>query len=316
MALFGKRKESPAIASEPLFDEHFQRQLEGLALVSRRLASGRDRAERKTNRSESGVEFAEHRPYVPGDDFRFVDWKVFARSDRLLLKQFQEEADLSVHILLDCSSSMSCARASVGDTPAIQASKAQYAKRIAAALGYVALANLDRVSIQTFADGLSERLAPMRGKNRALTMLRFLERAPSGGRTDFARAAKAFAARESKRGLCLVITDGYDMSGLTRGLDALRYARLEPVLLLVSDPADRAPALQGEWLLVDSETGEERSVTITKNLLERFQEAHQRHFEQLRTHCRDKRLPCFELSLETPFDQAVLVLLKHGGLLR
>ena len=96
MALFGKRAQERVAAPEPLFDEHFQRKLEGLALSSRRLASGRERAERKTNRSESGVEFAEHRAYVPGDDFRFLDWKVFARSDRLLVKQFQEEADLSV----------------------------------------------------------------------------------------------------------------------------------------------------------------------------------------------------------------------------
>jgi uncharacterized protein (DUF58 family) len=312
MSLFRKRAPTPDAASAPLFDEHFQRQLEGLALVSRRLASGRDRAERKANRSASGVEFAEHRPYVAGDDFRFLDWKVFARSDRLLLKQFEEEADLRVHVLLDCSSSMSCTNTEGGT----HARKLVYAKRLAAALGYVALANLDRVSIQTFADGLAERLPPMRGKSRALRMLRFLESAESGGRTDFARAAKSFAARESKRGLCLVITDGYDFAGLTLGLDALRYAQLEPVLLLVTDPVEQAPPLHGEWLLVDSETGEERSVTITAGLLERYREAHRSHFERLRAHCRDKRMRCFEISLETAFDQAVLLLLKQGGVLR
>lgn len=307
MALFRKRVQKPdAPASPPLFDEHFQQQLEGLALVSRRLAGGREKAERKANRSASGVEFAEHRPYVAGDDFRFLDWKVFARSDRLLLKQFEEEADLSVHVLLDCSRSM----AQGGGT------KLTYAKRLAAALGYVALANLDRVSIQTFADGLNERLPPLRGKNRALRMLRFLESAHASGRTDFARAAKSFAARESKKGLCLVITDGYDFSGLAHGLDALRYGRLEPVLLLIADPAEQAPALKGEWLLVDSESGEERTVTITAGLLDKYREAHRRHFEQLRAHCRDKRVRCFELSVETSFDRAVLLLLKQGGLLR
>ncbi len=315
MALFGKRAQEHEGGPEPLFDEQFQRKLEGLALASRRLASGRDRAERKTNRSESGVEFAEHRAYVPGDDYRFLDWKVFARSDRLLLKQFQEEADLSVHVLLDCSSSMACSPAGPPSDGA-HGPKGTYARRLSAALGYVALANLDRVGIQTFADGLGERLAPMRGKARALRMLRFLEQAPSGGRTDFARAARSFAARQSTRGLGLVISDGYDLPGLREGLDALRYARLDPVLLVVIDPAERAPSLRGEWLLVDSETSDERSVTVTQSLLERFREAHQRHFEALRAHCREKRVPCFELSIETPFDQAVLLLLKQGGLLR
>ena len=311
MPLFRKRTPAPAApASAPLFDENFQQQLEGLALVSRRLASGREKAERKANRSASGVEFAEHRPYVAGDDFRFLDWKVFARSDRLLLKQFEEEADLTVHVLLDCSASMAHGVAESAGKKLI------YAKRLAAALGYVALANLDRVGIQTFADGLGERLPPMRGKNRALRMLRFLETTPSAGGTDFARAAKAFAARENTRGLCLVITDGYDFAGLTHGLDALRYGRLEPVLLLITDPAERTPPLQGEWLLVDSESGEERNVTVTAGLLEKFKEAHQRHFERLHAHCREKRVRSFELSVETPFDQAVLLLLKQGGLLR
>src|SRR3954453_20459098 len=132
MALFRKRASAPqAAGDDPLFDERFQQQLEGLALVSRRLASGRDKAERKTNRSASGVEFAEHRPYVAGDDFRFLDWKVFARSDRLLLKQFEEEADLGVHLLIDVSASMA-----QGD-----GRKLDHARRVAAALGYVALAN-------------------------------------------------------------------------------------------------------------------------------------------------------------------------------
>src|SRR3954466_14348656 len=141
MPLFSKRATAPQMPlDEPLFDERFQQQLEGLALVSRRLASGRDKAERKANRSASGVEFAEHRPYVAGDDFRFVDWKVFARSDRLLLKQFEEEADLAVHVLLDCSQSMG--HGSAHDSTG---KKFRYAKRLAAALGYVALANLDRV---------------------------------------------------------------------------------------------------------------------------------------------------------------------------
>jgi uncharacterized protein (DUF58 family) len=307
MALF--RKAAPLAETQsrrtPLFDESFQRKLEGLALVSRRLASGRDRAERRANRAESGVEFAEHRPYTAGDDFRFLDWKVFARSDRLLLKQFEAETDLGVHLLVDVSASMAHP----------DGRKLDHARRVAAALGYVALANLDRVSVHGFADQLTAQLPSLRGRSRALRMLRFLESLEPGGTTDFARAARSFAARQAKRGMTLVLTDGYDFDGLTSGLDALRYARLEPVLLLVVDPRDADPRLEGEWTLVDSETQAERLVTVTPALLARFQQARHTHFERLRAHCRDKRVRCFELSVEQAFDQGVLALLKQGGLL-
>jgi uncharacterized protein (DUF58 family) len=287
-----------------LFDESFQRTLEGLALASRRLASGKERAERRSGRAASGVEFAEHRPYAAGDDLRFLDWKVFARSDRMLLKQFEEEADLAVHVLLDGSASMAA-----GD-----GAKLRYAKQLAAALGYIALANLDRVDVQLYADGLGARLAPIRGKNRALRMLRFLERAEAAGATDLARAARSVAARERGRGLVLIITDGYDFAGLTRGIDALRYGRLEPVLLLVTDPREEAPPWSGEWLLVDSESGEERLVRVTPALLERYRSARRQHFDAVLAHCRDKRVRAHELSSAQPFEQAVLTLLRRGGL--
>jgi uncharacterized protein (DUF58 family) len=305
MALFRKRSVAATqVERTALFDEAFQRKLESLALVSRRMASGRERAERKANRAASGVEFAEHRPYVAGDDFRFLDWKVFARSDRLLLKQFEEEADLTVNVLLDASLSMAHAGGE----------KLDYARQVAAALGYVALANLDRVTIQVFSDGVHARMAPVRGRNRALHLLRFLEKVSAHGTTDFARSAKTFAARETQRGMTLVLTDGYDFEGLCLGLDALRYARHEPVLLLVVDPSEGAPTLRGEWSLVDSESGVERVVTVTDALLRKYGQLRDAHFEQLRAYCREKRVRCFELPVTHPFDQAVLKLLRQGGL--
>jgi uncharacterized protein (DUF58 family) len=283
----------------------FQHKLETLALVSRRLARGKERAERRARRSGAGVEFADHRPYVAGDDFRFLDWKVFGRSDRLLLKQFEEEADLCLYLLLDSSASMA-----FGD-----GLKLRFAKRLAAALGYVALANLDRVSIQTFAGSLATRLAPIRGRNRALRMLRFLEQVPAQGNTDFEHCAKAFTAREPRSGMALVLTDGYDFSGLARGLDALRYARFEPALLLLVDAREEHPAIHGELTLVDAETGEPRTVTITSGVLERYRRARQEHFATLTAYCREKGVRCFELNVQESFDDAALDLLKRGGLL-
>jgi uncharacterized protein (DUF58 family) len=298
------RRSGPA-PTPALFDEAFQRRLETLALVSRRLASGRERGERRSKHVGGGVEFADHRPYAPGDDFRFLDWKVFGRTDRVLLKQFEQEADLCLYLLLDVSASMAHA----------DRAKLRHAQRLAAALAYVALANLDRVSVQAYADALHERLAPMRGRNRVLRLLRFLENLEARGGTDFARCAKAFAARESQAGMALVITDGYDFQDLRLGIDALRYAHFDPVLLLITDPREASPALHGELLLVDAESGAERQVTITSNLLARYRAAREAHFAALTAYCQEKRVRAFELSIEEDFDQAALELLRRGGLL-
>ena len=137
-AVLGRK--GPAVArngDDDLFDDDFQRKLDYLALVSKRVFAGRMRAERRTKKTGSGVEFADHRDYQPGDDFRYLDWNVYLRFDRLLLRLFEEEEDLAIYFIVDASTSMG-----FGD-----GKKLRYAKRVAAALAYVGLANLDRVSI-------------------------------------------------------------------------------------------------------------------------------------------------------------------------
>jgi uncharacterized protein (DUF58 family) len=287
------------------FDDAFQQKLESLVLLARRIASGSARAERRAKKSGSGIEFAEHRPYVVGDDFRFLDWKAFGRSGRLVLKQFEEEQDISVYLLLDCSASMN----------ANQSEKLKYGKKITAALGYIALAGLDRVSVQAFGESLGARLAPTRGQSRALTLLRFVARLSGDGKTDMARALRTFAARESRRGIAIVITDGYDAAGFESGIDALRYARFDTTVLHIVDPAEISPKLLGDLTLVDAETGDTREVTITEAMLQRLQEAHALHAARLSGFCRDKKVPYFELSIARPFDEAVLDVLRRGGLL-
>src|SRR5579883_2324899 len=122
---------APPPESEDIFDDEFQRKLDYLALVSRRVFAGRLRAERRTKKSGSGVEFADHREYQPGDDFRYLDWNIYQRFDRLLVRLYEEEEDLAIYFILDASSSMG-----FGD-----ARKLKYGKKVVAALAYVGLAN-------------------------------------------------------------------------------------------------------------------------------------------------------------------------------
>jgi len=144
----------------PLFDSDFLKKLEYLSLVSRRVFRGQLLAQRRTMQMGGGIEFADHRDYTPGDDLRYLDWNVFARLGEPLLKRFQEEEDLHVYLFLDCSRSMG-----FGDP-----SKFDYARQITAALAYIGLADLDRVSVSSFAGDLLDSFPLTRGKERILTL--------------------------------------------------------------------------------------------------------------------------------------------------
>lgn len=287
-----------------LLEESFRKRLERLELVARTSQLGRARGQRSARKFGVGIEFAEHRPYTPGDDLRFLDFHAYARSDRLLLKQFSETQNLDVYLLLDCSASMAFGAGA----------KLHFAKQLAAALGYVALAHLDRVSIQCFADGLGARLAPTRGRYQALTMLRFLERQRGAGRTDMALAARRFVARESERGLVVVISDGYDAGGFLPGVDALRYARFEPAVLLVTDARELAPVPPGDLLLRDCEDGNTRALEVTPAALARYAQLLRAQLDRLRAALRDRHVPVFELSPQQSFDAALVDVLRRGGL--
>src|SRR5215471_20584527 len=190
-------------SDDDLFDDEFQRKLEYLAMVSRRVFSGAMRAERRTKKTGSGVEFADHRDYVPGDDFRYLDWAAYQRFDRLLIRLYEEEEDLSIYFILDNSASMGF---SGGE-------KLRQAKRLCAALAYVGLANLDRVAIVTATDEISGRMPSTRGKARIFRIFRFLREAQPECLTDLGEAMKTFVAQHKRRGLAVLLTDLYDAAG-------------------------------------------------------------------------------------------------------
>lgn len=301
-----RERERPLpLADDDLFDEEFQRKLEVLAIVSRKLARGKTRAERRSRKIGSGIEFADHREYVAGDDFRYLDWSLYARTGRLLLRLYEEEEDLSVYVLLDVSRSMS-----IG-APA----KLDYAKRIGAALAYIALANLDRVSIVTFSNDVEARLPPTRGKNRIFKVFEFLRPIVADGRTGTADAMRTFVAQNKRRGVAILISDLYDPNGFQGGINTLRYANFEPFVIQVFDPIEVRPPLHGDVRLVDNETGEVREVTITPRVLERYAAAHAEYRSRIQDFCTAKQVPYFAVETSTPFDEAILDILRRGGLI-
>jgi uncharacterized protein (DUF58 family) len=287
-----------------LFDPDFLKTLEYLSLVSRRVFRGRLLAQRRTTRLGGGIEFADHRAYTPGDDFRYLDWNVFARHDELLLKRFHEEEDLHVYLLLDCSKSMAA-----GDPV-----KFDYARRVAAALAYVALADLDRVAVVAFAQGVCADFPLTRGKGRILALMTFLEGlATRGGPTDLARSAGEFVRRPQRAGLALVVSDLFDPTGFGRGLDLLRHHRYEPHVVQVLDRGEAEPAVRGDVELVDVETGSARTVTVTERSLRLYRVAFDAFLESVGRYGREHGVGITRATTDVPFDRLILGMMRASG---
>jgi uncharacterized protein (DUF58 family) len=300
------RRATKVEIDDDLFDDDFQRKLDYLALVSRKVFTGRMRAERRTKKSGSGIEFADHRDYQPGDDFRYLDWNVYRRFGRLLVRLFEEEEDLSIYFIVDASASMA-----FGD-----GAKLKQAKRIAAALAYVGLANLDRVCIVSTTDKVLDRMQETRGKARIFKVFRFLRELQPEGQTDLRQALKTFVAQHKKRGLVVLISDLYDPAGFEQGINVLRYNKYDPYVVHITDKREQKPDLFGDVLLYDCETGDEREVTVTRAVLERFAEVHKQYQVEIERFCSSRQVPYITADVSIAFDELVLRVFRRGGFLK
>ena len=291
----------------PLFDSEFLKKLEYLSLVSNRVFKGQLLAQRRTMQLGSGIEFADHRDYTPGDDLRYLDWNVYARLGETLLKRFQEEEDLYVYLFVDCSRSML-----FGDP-----SKFDYARRVTAALAYIALAELDRVSVIAFADDALESFPLARGKARILSLLRFLEQLQGRGTTtDLTRVTSGFVHRSQRQGLAILVSDLYDPAGFQRGVDVLRHRQYEPHLVQIYDRREADPHLLGDLELCDVETGVSKKVTVTERSLQQYRRAFGSFLQSVESYCRTYGLGCTRTSTEVPFDELILRMMRTAGTVR
>ena len=287
-----------------LFDSDFLKKLEYLSLMSRRVFRGRLLAQRRTRQMGGGIEFADHREYALGDDLRYLDWNVFARLGDQLIKRFEEEEDLHVYFLLDCSKSMEFG----------EPSKFDFARQITAALAYIALADLDRISVVAVAGGIEQTFPLTRGKRCILSLLRFLENLETTGTTtDLQAAVKAIVHRNRRTGLAVVVSDLYDRAGFQRGVNLLRHRGYELHLIHVFDPEEANPKVLGDVELVDSEDGETRTVTVTEKALRRYQAVWREFQDEIVKYCLAYGLSCTKASTEIPYDELVVRMMRETG---
>ncbi len=291
---------------DAIFDDDFLVGLEYLEVVAKSAFQGGARGERRAKRLGAGLEFADHRRYSPGDDFRHIDWNVYARLGKLLLRLFEEEEDLTIYVLLDTSASMGLG----------QGARFDQARRLAAAMAYVSLANLDRVSVVALDEGIRDRLLPARGKAQIFHVLRFLSALNASGTTRLGQAVQSFVHQAPRRGLALLISDLYSQDGVEDAVNALRYHRFEPVVVHLTERDELDVGLRGDLRLVDCETGAERDITMTPRLMARYQEAHAAWRAGIEAFCTQAQVPYFEAPVEHSFKDIMLSIFRAGGLVR
>lgn len=298
----------PATSVESPFDSEFLKKLEYLYIVSKKLFREKLKAERRSIARGTSVEFRDYRHYARGDDFRYIDWNLFRRLERLFIKLYEEEIEHNVTVLVDVSRSMEFGAPT----------KALYAKQVAAALAYISLANADRVSLATFTNRVTGTLPPVRGKGQIWNVFHFLERSDADQKaTSLAEVCREVSLAARRTGICILITDFFDNrpNAIEEALRQLLYRKLDVYVLHVVDPTEAKPTLRGEINLVDSETGELREVSVDASTIARYEEAFAAYCEEIESYCRGHGMVYLRTTTDVIFDELVLRIFREGGFL-
>ena len=289
----------PATRQE-FFSTEFLAQLERLSLLSRRVFRGRVKGERRSPRRGSSVEFCDYRAYGAGDDLRYVDWNIYGRLDRLHVKLFVDEEDLCLHLLLDASASMDFGAPT----------KLAYAARLAAALGFVGLVNLERVGVGILRERVAEGWPPTRGRSQVTGLLDFLAAVRPGGPTVLSEGLANYAMRAREPGLAVVISDLLDPAGFEAGVRALLERRFDVHLVHVLAPEELDPDLSGDLRLLDSETGEARDLSVDGEAIRGYRERLRAFLERVEAFCRTTEIGYHRVASDTPVEEIVLSQLR------
>jgi uncharacterized protein (DUF58 family) len=274
--------------------------LERLRLLCRERPSLRQGG-RRSREAGSSLEFAEYRPYMPGDDLRHLDWRAYARLNKLFLKTFYDERDTRLYLLLDVSRSMQYGE------------KGLQARRLAAALGYVALAGVDRVEAWTFANALLRRTPCLAGKRSTARLFEFLqaeEEEALAGSLDW-----LVPCSPKEPGIVVILSDMLFDSGYEAALGYLQQCSHQVAVVQVLSREELAPNYAGDLRLIDSESGQGRDVSISPRVLARYRQAVQEYTEHLRQHCARRGFSYALVAADEAVDEVIFRKLIGAGVI-
>ncbi len=283
------------------------RRLEQFQLLAARRAKSASKGERRSRARGQSVEFADYRNYVSGDDFRYLDWNLYGRLDRLFLKLYEEERELPVRVFLDCSESMGFG------TPR----KFDFARQIAAAVGYVALCGFDRVSVSGFPD-IAENapylsgLRAVRGKKTSLQYFQNLSRLKACGPAHLNAALRRAALQARQTGVAVVLSDFLDPEGYEAGLTALIGRGFHVSAVQILAPEEMNPLTFGDLKLVDAETGSVQEVTFGRYRLVSYKQTVQNYCQRLREFCQGRGIRFFSVTSDMSLETLLLQQLREA----
>jgi len=300
-----------------LLSPELLRRLEQFQLLAARRAKSSAKGERRSRARGQSIEFADHRSYVPGDDFRYLDWNLYGRLDRLFLKLYEEERELPVRIFLDASESMAFG----------EPRKFDFARQIAAAIGYVALCGFDRVSVIPFPNlaaiagnpepgtrnlELAARgaLRSVRGRKSTMQFFQNLGALTAGGGANLNDALRRGALEARQAGVAIVLSDFLDPAGYEAGFTALVGRGFQVNAVQILAPDELNPATYGDLRLVDSESGGQQEVTFGRYRLKAYQRTVQNFVQRLREFCTTRGLNFFMAGSDTDLQDLLLKQLR------
>lgn len=293
-----------------LFDEVTLRKLEQLALVADKVRAGVMKGDRRSSKRGTSIEFADYRNYVKGDDLRRLDWNVYARLEKPFIKLLEEEEDLAVHILVDGSKSM--------DWPIeAETNKFRYAVKLAGALGHVALAAGDQLTVTQLNNEENQAWGPYRGQQNSLRLFNYLEQtAKADGLTALNISLNNYALRSRRPGLLFIISDLMSPTGYEDGVSALQAKGYEVGIIHLLSPDEIDPPLDGDFKLIDAETGVESEVTLDAATLQAYRERVMGWQTEIATHLNGRGAHYVPVVTDQPWDQLVLQTLRQRGVLK
>jgi len=286
---------------ENFFDTAFLRKLERLHLIAKRLNWAGAKGEHAVSRKGFSLEFSDYRRYQRGDDLRYVDWNIYRRLERLLLKVFTAEEEMNIYLLVDTSRSMA------EGMPA----KLDYAKKVAAALGYIGLKNLDRVGGAAFSAALHKPLTLGRGRKQILSMFNFLGKLSCAGETNMRAAIHSFTNLFPHPGFVVIVSDLFDPAGWRRAFDELAAKNYQLLVIHVIDQQELQPKARGDVALVDVEGGRERKFFLDHDLVRRFETELASYFSEIEAACAGRHIDYLRTTTQVPFDEFVLQTLRR-----
>jgi uncharacterized protein (DUF58 family) len=284
----------------------FLAQLDYVNIAARRLFGGQLLGFRRSRRFGTGLEYADFRAYAAGDDERQLYWQAYLQHRRLVIKLFEESAEINIYVLVDTSASMGRGAPE----------KLLYAKKLAAALTYIALGSQDRISVIPFGTDITTDARPLHGRGHFVEVLKRLDTIEATGATDLGHATRHFVRRYERRGLVILLSDFFDQKSYGEALKVLHHNHYIVTSIQINEKEEIEPTLRGDFELVDCETGAVETARMTPAAIAAYKAAFASHYNELGRLSVAFGYQKAAARTDEPFEDFLIDLFRRGILVR